>query len=175
MRKTVMTFGLIAGAILSVMMFLTIPFLEKIGSVRGAILGYTTMVLAFLLIYFGIRSYRDNVAGGKVSFGRAFTVGFLIMGIASCCYVASWEFIYHYITPDFAEKYAAQAVAEARQKGATEEKIVQITKEMNDFAVSYKNPLVNIAYTFLEPLPVGLLFTLVSAGMLSRKKRPTAA
>jgi hypothetical protein len=36
---------------------------------------------------------------------------------------------------------------------------------------SYKNPLVNIAYTLLEPMPVGLLVTLVTAGVLSRKRR----
>jgi hypothetical protein len=35
----------------------------------------------------------------------------------------------------------------------------------------YKNPLVNIAFTFLEPLPVGLIFSLVTAGVLSRKRR----
>ena len=39
----------------------------------------------------------------------------------------------------------------------------------------YKNPLINIAITFLEPLPVGLLFTLVSAGVLSRKRRDQSA
>ena len=41
------------------------------------------MVVAFLLIFFGIRSYRDNVAGGSVGFGRAFAVGALIALVAS--------------------------------------------------------------------------------------------
>ena len=36
------------------------------------------MVLAFLMVFFGVRSYRDNVAGGHVTFGRAFKVGLLI-------------------------------------------------------------------------------------------------
>jgi hypothetical protein len=34
----------------------------------------------------------------------------------------------------------------------------------------YKNPAVNVAITFLEPLPVALLMALVSAGMLSRRR-----
>ena len=46
---------------------------------------------------------------------------------------------------------------------------------MAAFAEQYKNPLINIAYTYLEPLPVALLFTLVSAGMLSRKRRADGA
>ena len=71
MKKTVLTFGLISGAILSAMMLATLPFLDRIGFDRGEIIGYTSMVVAFLLIFFGVRSYRDNVAGGTVGFGRA--------------------------------------------------------------------------------------------------------
>jgi hypothetical protein len=36
-------------------------------------------VASFLLIYFGIRSYRDNTRAGQISFGRAFACGFLIL------------------------------------------------------------------------------------------------
>jgi len=38
----------------------------------------------------------------------------------------------------------------------------------------YQNPFVNMAYTFMEPLPVGLIMTLVSAAIL-RRKAPQAA
>jgi hypothetical protein len=37
----------------------------------------------------------------------------------------------------------------------------------------YRNPAYNAAMTLLEPLPVGLVIALVSAGVLSRKRRPT--
>ena len=171
MRKIVLTFGLIAGAILSAMMLLTIPFAERIGFDKGAIIGYTTMVLAFLMVYFGVRSYRDNVAGGSVSFGRAFKVGLLIVVIASVCYVATWQFVYYRITPDFMEKYSAYTLEQARKGGASEAEIAAKAEEMAKFGELYKNPLVNIGFTFLEPLPVGLVFTLVTAGVLSRKRR----
>ena len=76
MKKTVLTFGLMSGAVISVLMLLTMRFHDAIGfETAGLIVGYTTMVLAFLLIYFGVRSYRDNVAGGTVRFGRAFVGG----------------------------------------------------------------------------------------------------
>jgi hypothetical protein len=171
MRKIVLTFGLIAGAILSVMMVLTVPFLDQIGHDKGAIIGYTTMVLAFLMVYFGVRSYRENVGGGRISFGRAFSVGILITLIGAVCYVATWEVIYFKFMPDFAEKYGAYAVEQARKAGATEAQIAARSREMAEFAESYKNPLVNIAYTFLEPLPVGLLITLATAGLMSRRRK----
>jgi uncharacterized protein DUF4199 len=83
MKKTVLTFGLISGAVLSVMMIINAAFAEKIGFDRAVIIGYTTMVLAFLLVFFGIRSYRDTIGQGRISFLRALSVGLLIMVIAS--------------------------------------------------------------------------------------------
>jgi hypothetical protein len=175
MRKIVLTFGLISGAILSAMMLLTLPFQDQFGFENGAIIGYTTMVAAFLMVFFGVKSYRDNVAGGKVTFGRAFKVGLLITAVASVCYVATWEVIYYQLSPDFGEKFAAHAIEKAKKSGATDAQIAAQTKQMTEFKEAYKNPLVNIAYTMLEPLPVGILITLVTAVALSRKRRPDGA
>jgi hypothetical protein len=171
MRKIVLTFGLIAGVILSAMMLLAMLFQDQIGFDRGAIVGYTSMVLAFLMVFFGVRSYRDNVPGGSVTFGRAFTVGLMITVVASVCYVATWEFIYYKLSPDFSDKLAAYTLEKAKKSGATDAQIAARTKQMADFKELYRNPLVNSALTFLEPLPVGLLFTLVTAGVLGRKRR----
>jgi hypothetical protein len=66
MRKIVLTFGFIGGGMLAAMMLLTLPFQDQIGFDRGVYVGYTTMVLAFLMVFFGVQSYRDNVAGGSV-------------------------------------------------------------------------------------------------------------
>jgi hypothetical protein len=170
MRKTVLTFGLIAGAVLAGMMVLTMVLLkDKIGFENGAIIGYTTMVVAFLMIYVGIRSYRDTVAGGVISFGRAAAVGLLITTVATLCYVATWEVIFFKFTPDFVDKYAAYEIEKITKAGATQAQRDAKAKEMADFATMYQNPLTNAAFTFLEPLPVGVLLTLVSAGLLRRK------
>src|SRR5580765_6463658 len=104
MKKTVLTFGLISGAISAVMMLVTVPFVDRIGWDKGEILGYTSIILAALLIFFGIRSYRENVAGGRLTFGRGFAVGILIALISSACYVGSWEVVYFKLMPGFGEK-----------------------------------------------------------------------
>jgi hypothetical protein len=175
MRKIVLTFGLIAGGILSAMMLLTLPFQDQIGFDKGAIIGYTTMVLAFLMVFFGVKSYRENVLGGNISFGRAFMVGLMITLIACVCYVATWEFIFYKLAPDFIDKYAAYAMEQARLSGASEAQLAAQSKEMAEFVVMYRNPLFNIAMTFLEPLPVGIVFTLVTAGIQSRKRKTKLA
>ena len=170
MKKTVLTFGLIAGAVLSAMMLATLPFLDRIGFDRGEIIGYTSMLVAFLLIFFGVRSYRDNLAGGTIGFGRALAVGALISVVASLCYVATWEVIYFKLAPDFGAKYQAHILAKAEKNGESREAIARKKAELDRFVELYQNPAINAAITFLEPLPVALIVSLVSAGVLSRRK-----
>ena len=168
MKKTVLTFGLIAGAISAVMMLASVLFVHDHGT-KGLIFGYTAIVLAALLVFFGIRSYRDNVAGGQVTFGRAFAVGILITIISNACYVATWEVINSKLMPDFADKYAAQMIERAKASGASPEKIEKATRDAADFKRMYKNPAIRVAWTFAEPFPVGLVVTLISAAVLRRR------
>jgi hypothetical protein len=175
MKRIVWTFGLISGGIFAVMMLATLPFHDTLGFERAEVVGYTTIVLAFLLVFFGIRSYRDNVAGGTVPFGRAFKVGALIALISSVCYVATWQLIYYRLAPDFGDKYLAHMVETARASGDSPTEIEQKVARMQRFAELYKNPAINAAITLIEPLPIGLVMALVSAGILSRKRRHAAA
>jgi hypothetical protein len=172
MRRVVLRFGLIGGAVIALLMALTLPFVETIGFDRGAIVGYTTMVLAFMVVYAGVRRYRDTVGGGTVTFGRALLVGLWITLVVTACYVATWQVLYYGFMPDFIDRYTAFSLAQARESGASDADLARQTKDLADFATLYRNPLVNIAFTFLEPLPVGLVFTLVTAGLLGR--RPAA-
>jgi len=169
MKKTVLTFGLIAGVILAAMMWATLPFIDRIGPERGMVIGYTTMVLSFMLVFFGIRSYRENFGDGKISFGRAFAVGILIVVISSVLYVISWEIMYFGV-PGFAEKFNAMFMAQAQKKGGTPEQIQAAIQQTKDFVSMYQNPFINAAFTLIEPFPVGLIVTLISALILKKKK-----
>jgi hypothetical protein len=175
MRKTVLTFGVISGLISAVMMLATVPFMHKISSDQGLIIGYTTIVLAGLLVFFGIRSYRDNVSGGKMTFARGLAVGILISLLSNCFYVATWEVVSYKFMPDFAEKYAAQMVEHAKSSGASQQKIDETARQAEDFVRNYHNPLYKISMTFLEPFPVFVVIALVSAAILRKKSSPVPA
>ena len=114
-------------------------------STGALIVGYTSMVLAFLMVFFGVRSYRDNVAGGTRDVRPGLQVGLADHGGRQVCYVATWEVIYYKLTPDFTDKYAAYAVEKAKKSGATEAQIAAKDEEMAEFKEMYRNPLVNIA------------------------------
>ena len=172
MKKTVLTFGLIAGALLSGMMLLTLPFHERIGFGAAEVIGYTTLVLASLLVFFGVRSYRENVAGGQLTFAQALRVGLLITLVSSVCYVATWQIIYYRMAPGFADEYAAHYLERQRASGATAEELESAARQIEQFKALYRNPLFNVAITFLEPLPIGVVASLITAGLLKRRREP---
>ncbi len=171
MKQTVLVFGLIAGAVLAAMLVITLTLHERIGFDRAELIGYTSMVLAFLLVYFGVRSYRDSRAGGAIGFARALTAGSLIVVVASLVYVLAWQLLYTRYAPDFMADYQAHIVEKARAVGASEESIAETRRELDAFADLYREPMARAAITFIEPLPVGLVIALVSAGVLSRRRK----
>ena len=175
MKRIVWAYGLIAGAILAVLMAITMSVHERISLDASLVIGYATMIIAFMMVFLGIRSYRDNVLAGAIRFGRAFNVGILITLVASACYVAAWQVIYRTMVPDYMEKYSARVLEEKRTSGASEAELEAKRQEMATMAEAYKNPLVNIGLTFLEVFPVGIVVVLVSAGILSRKRADVRA
>src|SRR4029077_4608960 len=148
MKKVVLVFGLISGAISSAMMFLTLPLMHRgvINFKNGELIGYTALSLCFFLVFCGIRYYREN-AGGVISFGRAFSVGILITLISCLFYVVSWEIIYYKVMPDFMDKYATHMVDTLREKGASDAAILAKQQEMEKMKEMLKNPLINAAMT----------------------------
>jgi hypothetical protein len=170
MKKIVLTFGLIAGVLMGG--FLALGFLIPGAHdfERGEIYGYASMVLALLLIYFGVRQYRDTVAGGTVRFWKACQVGLLIFLVAGICYALTWEVLYRTVASGFMGEYSAFLLEQARTSGATEAQIAAQQAEMAKWAAWYQNPLIRFAFSIVEPLPVGVIAALASAGILSRRK-----
>src|SRR5437773_2300972 len=171
MKKAVLIFGLLSGAIAAALMFATMLITDRIGFDRGLIVGYTTIILSFVMVFVGIRSYRENVGGGTITFGRAFAVGILITLISCVCYVVAWEILYYNFMPDFADKYSAYVLAKARTAGATAEAIQAHMDEAKKLKRTLDNPFLNAAATFMEPFPVGLIITLISALILRKRHK----
>lgn len=96
MKRVVWKYGLIAGAILAVMLVITMPLYSsgKIEIEGSEIYGYSGMILAFLMVFFGIRAYREENPGQDLSFRTALKVGLLITLVASLVYVITWEILY---------------------------------------------------------------------------------
>ena len=117
MKKTVLTFGIIAGLMISVLMDSSLLLAKRIGPGHSMVIGYTIMVASFLLVYFGIRSYRDNNLAGRISLVRAFACGILINLITTVFYVVSWEILYFNFMPHFMDSYFAAQIHHVQSAG----------------------------------------------------------
>ena len=173
MKKNIIIYGLIAGIVVSIFMLVSINYIShvegKVDYNTSLLIGYASMLIAFSLVYVGIRNYRDKYNGGVISFGKSFKIGIMIVLIASSIYVVAWLIDYFFFIPDFMEKFSAQELDKLKTSGVSQIEIDKQTKEMADFARMYKNPLFNAMMTYAEILPVGLVVTLISSLILKRK------
>ena len=133
------------------------------------VLGYASMILAFSMIFVGIKNYRDRFNNGFVTFGKAFKIGLYITLIASTIYVLVWLIDYYLFIPDFLDKYSAHVLREAKTAGASPVEMQEKVDEMGGYKEMYKNPLLVILLTYTEVLPVGLVVSIISALILKRK------
>ena len=177
MKKIVLIYGLIAGVIVGAMMMITMPMYES-GTLKldnGEWLGYTTMVIALSMVFFGVKSYRDNHLGGSITFGNALKVGFLITLIAALIYAFSWEITRSNMKGDLLTLMGEKQIEKMKAEGATEAALVEAKKKNEDFGEMYKNPFIRFAITLIEIVPVGILISLLSATLLREKEFLSAA
>ncbi len=169
MKRAVLTFGLISAALSIAVVAATVHFIAA-GTHREAdLIGYTAIVLSALLVFFGIRSYREGAGDGRLAFGRGVAVGVMITAVSSVCYVAAFQLAYFELVPGLGDKYAACMVDRARASGADERKLDEAARQAQQMKQMLDRPLTNAAVSFAETFPLGVVASLISAAILRRK------
>ena len=172
MQKNILVYGLISGVIVSSVMLISMNYYShcegNVDLTTSMLIGYASMLIAFSLVFVGIRNYRDKFNNGIISFGKAFKIGISIVLIASTLYVISWLICYFFFMPDFMDKYGDMEIENMKTAGASIAEINEKKKDMADFSKMYKNPFFNAMITYAEILPVGLIVTLISSLILKR-------
>ena len=165
MKKIILIFGLIIGAILAANAVMHMNMMYSNPDYKGNdVLGYATMVVIFSLIFFGVRNYRNNFLSGNISFLQALKTGALICLVASTVYVIVGLGYYYLFAPDFIDVFADYVI-----RNSAPEDVEANTAQMASFKEMYKNPLFAILITFMEVLPVGMVVALLSALIVKRK------
>jgi len=165
MKRIILIFGLITGAILTTNSIIHMNMMYSNPDYIGNdVLGYATMVLIFSLIYFGVRNYRNNHLEGKISFLKALKTGALICLVASTVYVVVALMYYYLFVPDFIDIYAEYII-----KNAAPDEVEATTAQMANFKEMYKNPLIAVLITYMEVLPIGMIVALFSALIVKKK------
>lgn len=171
MKKLILTHGIIAGIIVSLMMMIsTIVFKCDPNMESSMVIGYTGMLIAFSFVFIGIRNYRNKQNNGFIHFATAFKIGLLISLIASTFYVVSWLIEYYCFFPDFMEKYSAMAIKKIENDPhITSAELAAQVDQIKSMKEMYRNPVWVVLLTYAEIFPLGIVVSLISALILKKK------
>lgn len=174
MRKIVLIYGGIAGILMVSMFLISFSLMEQgiLTFDTSELFGYTTMIVVLSLIFFGVKSFRDKHNNGAMTFGKGFKVGISIAAVASLFYAGGWEVYYNStdLKETFMQRYTDLTIKKMQHDGKSQEEIDKKLEEMKMFAEWYKNPFLRFGMTLMEIFPVGLVITLISAGILRKKE-----
>ena len=171
MLRTIVKYGVIAGLVVGGFELATFVAFSGMPPLKyGMLIGYTTMLIALSAVFVGIKRHRDVDRGGVIGFWQAFAIGLGVSFIAGIFYVIAWEMVQAMTHMDFAGAYANAIIASEKAKGASAEALARLSAEMEDFKVQYANPMFRLPMTFVEIFPVGVLVSLVSAGLLRNSR-----
>ena len=171
MLRTILKYGVIAGLVVGGFELVTFVVFSGMPPLKyGMAIGYTTMLIALSAVFVGIKRHRDVDRGGVIGFWAALGVGLGVSFIAGIFYVAAWEAVQAMTHMDFASSYANAIIASEKAKGASAEALARLSADMAAFKVQYANPMYRLPMTFAEIFPVGVLVSLVSAGLLRNSR-----
>lgn len=171
MLRIILLYGLIAGLIVGVpmdaLMILPTGHLPLFDSY---IFGYTTMLVALSAVFVAVKRHRDIDRGGVIGFWAALGLGLGISFVASIIYVFAWELALAVTHSDFMAGYSKMVIAQAKAKGAGPAALAKLAADMKQLQIQYANPLYRLTETFTEIFPVGVLVSLISAGLLCNRR-----
>ena len=159
MIRILLSHGVIAGLVVTIpMLWHWLRLQPGEDPFASVFVGYLTMIVAFTMIFLGIKRHRDRALGGVIRFLPAFGLGLAISAVASHFYVVAWEICLAYSDVDFVAHYS-KMLTDAGQAAQAE-----------SFRAMYAKPLLRMGMTFIEIFPVGILISAISAAILRNSR-----
>lgn len=168
MKKYLVQYGFIIGGLLTFFMWASyLVWQDNVNIELAVFVGIITMLISFTFLPIGLRKHRNSL-GGQMSFKEGFKSALTIALIASVCYVLSWMIYYQLFGQIFMEDYQAQLLINLKEQGLSDIEIGERKLDLDLLAEKYKSPFFRIGKTFMEVLPMGIIFSFFSALILKR-------
>jgi hypothetical protein len=163
MLRTILIYGAIGGLIAGGAISVAVLLLEQ----HSMAFGYLSMLVGLTTIFVAIKRQRDAAQGGVIRFLPALGMGLAMSVIAGICYALAWEAVLQTIGGPgaFIDGFAA-----GMTRGLSGKELAEMTTQADAMRESYRNPLLRLPMTFMEIFPVGVLVSLVSAGLLCNSR-----
>lgn len=168
MQRLILTYGLIAGVVVSIQLFLIVMLFGEnppTGTL-GMAIGYLTMLIALSAVFVAIKRRRDHDLGGAIRFWPAFGLGVAITAVAGVLYMLTWELVLVVKGPGYVETMIAVSIERERAAGTSATDLAALRAQMDQFRAIHANALIRLPIIFSEIVPPGLLVSLISAALL---------
>lgn len=173
MKSIILKYGIYSAIFLIIAGL--IPFLFMGGSEtvpedygKGEVIGYLTIVLSLVFVFFGIKKYRDESNGGVITFGKALKMGVLIILFPSFAF-AIYNIVYvEFLDPDFADKYYEYQL-DKMKADADPSEYSSIESSLADQKEMWANIPFQTVLMFMTVYVIGFIVSLLSSLILSRK------
>lgn len=136
----------------------------------GAIIGYSSMIVAMALVYFAMRHYRDKENGGRISFGQGMKIGLSISAMGGIAWGLYNLVFVLWIMPDFYEQYYAHTSGNAIGSPEFEAGFSAMMEQQGFWYTTFGGTLLMFITVFL----IGLVLTAISSVIVQRKVAVTA-
>jgi hypothetical protein len=175
--NTKITYGLIIafiGSAIKLVNFLLGFESYRIGTpaatIYGWVVGLATLVILFMVIWFGLRAVRDEKPDQSLTYGQgvgAVVIIVLIAAVAGSVYT----FIHHsFINPDFAENAMAFTRQKLAETGIGQEQI-EMAEKISRITM---HPGVMAVTGFFGNMFFGTIASLIAAAIVKRAPQPAA-
>ena len=175
MQKTVFRFGFYGIAVMLVVLLTSFfIFKGKENWETQEIVGYITIVISLLFVYFGIRHWRDNYNTGRLSFGQGLKLGTLITLFPSIAFGLFTWLEMGVLDPEFSNKYYAYYVQKTKAS-TPPDKLQEALQKLESEKEMFSSPFIQFAVMFLTVFLIGIVITVISSLILQRNAKIKAA
>lgn len=168
MKNTVLKYGIYSAITICLLMSISWFLGKSLEYSTQEVIGYASMIVSLLFVFFGIKHFRDQENEGVVSFGKALLIGLLISLLAAFAFGVLDVIYVKYLYPDFMADYYAYYVEEIKNSFTGEELKTKLA-ELEAQKELFSNIFMSFFLMFITVFMIGFIISLISALILQRK------
>jgi hypothetical protein len=166
MQKLILRYSIYAALTLIVFGLFNFTVLNKLSYEVQEIAGYLSIFISMIFVFMGIKQYRDQVNGGKLSFVEGLKVGTLIVLIPAIAF-GLLDLVYtELINPAWKEQYYNLYLEQYKSLPAAEfEKMKSQLKAQQEM---FSSPVLQFIIMSMTVFVLGMIVTVISSLTLKK-------
>lgn len=170
-KTSLFSHSLLWGAILGIILVVYSLILYFLDQSTNKGLGYVTWIIIIVCLFYAMKSYRDSVNQGTLSYGNAFVIGLLVAIIAGFISSVFTYIQFRFISPEIIDKMLQMTEDKLMSKGMSDdmiEKSIEMSKK-------FMTPIIMSIMGFIMTVIIGGILSLIIAAIAKKDPETSVA